>query len=733
MTGHRYLSASSDILRALPDSIVKTFPIVMQQRSGFTERLYDYLITGIYQGQNFMELSEGIGSMNYRVYMRNNLNSEVLKSGNYEDNTFCSYSSNDKLMEFFLMHFERNKQFYERNMQRHTRKILACDHAFRTSKHVGITRDDDKFVGQFQNVFLSVNENGEVLTWKFTKTTAFSEITDSLKELKERLDRTGTNLEMITVDDCCHVKNLYGQVFPGVKIRLDVFHACMRVVQTVPKSEDFSKKFANDFSLIFRRNGDLGEERTMDTPCPEELEANLERLLFVWRDKLPKETLFQIENLRKHIQQGCLSDIPVGCGTEKNERLHRHLNRSLLCGVSKIGLELAVAVMTCVLYAWNCKRKEKKFSNKRTTPVLPIELEASTQGMNSSSSHVNTTTPSPMSSPSLSGNNSEITGIHATETSSTCKSPSYALKNSVEELKTNLVLNYILQRVLHLQEFYNTLIKKCNSKTLDLIALLWPVKLTTVEFCKQESELNTMEFDLTAQHLDNLIRNLSGFRLKVDQIPKDGNCFFRATARQLHKHFILQGSDELTRQHILSVGLGKSEELDAKNLRLLFVKELNENINEYKEWTSSTSAIVDIERFKKDGFFASEIGDLCAKVCANILRIPIVLITALPTVPSIPFLPKVFVTTTPIYLAYDHSGPGHYDATKGEKIFTRSSFYDNSYYYCAICYKLANSVHGVNHLLGETPDIKVARNSFHFVETSFTNSFLRTAWLILPM
>lgn len=127
-------------------------------------------------------------------------------------------------------------------------------------------------------------------------------------------------------------------------------------------------------------------------------------------------------------------------------------------------------------------------------------------------------------------------------------------------------------------------------------------------------------------------------------------------------------------------------------------------------------------------FFANEIGDLCAKVCANILRIPIVLITALPTVPSIPFLLKVFLTTTPIYLPYDHSGPGHYDATKGKKIFTRSSFYDNSYYN-----KLANSVHRVNHLLGETLDIKVARNSVYFLETSFTNYFLRTAWLILPM
>lgn len=303
MIGHRYLSASNDVLGALPESVVKGFPLIMQQRSGFTLRLYDYLITGIYQGQNFMELSEGIASMNYRQYMRNKPDSKELSVKEFESIPFIAYPSNDKLMDLFLMQFERNKKRYENNMQKHTGEILSCDHTFTTSKHIGVTREDGKFVGQFKNVFLGVNENGEVMIWKSTKTTSSSEIIDSLKELKERLDKASTNLKMIIVDDCCHVMHLYGQIFPGIKVRLDLFHACMRVVQTVPKSEDYSKQFANEFSLIFRQNGDLGNERTMSTPCPDEIESNLERLLFVWREKLKTETLLQIENLRKHIKK----------------------------------------------------------------------------------------------------------------------------------------------------------------------------------------------------------------------------------------------------------------------------------------------------------------------------------------------------------------------------------------------------------------------------------------------
>lgn len=99
-------------------------------------------------------------------------------------------------------------------------RFLSCDHTFKTSKQVGITRpDDNKFVRQFENMFLGLNENGDVLTWAFTKSTASTEIVDLLKHLKRRLDESGDNLEMIIVDDCCHVKNLYENVSPGVKLR----------------------------------------------------------------------------------------------------------------------------------------------------------------------------------------------------------------------------------------------------------------------------------------------------------------------------------------------------------------------------------------------------------------------------------------------------------------------------------------------------------------------------------
>ena len=168
-------------------------------------------------------------------------------------------------MELFLSQFQLTKALYENNMCKQVGKVLSCGHTFKTRKHVGVTRQDDgKFVRQFENVFLTLNENGEVMAWRFTKFTSFSEIYDLLKDLKCRHNNAGVTLEMVLVDDCCHVKNLYEQIFPGLKIRLDLFHACMTIVQTIPKGSSFCTKFSNELSLIFRQDGDLGDEEK----CP---------------------------------------------------------------------------------------------------------------------------------------------------------------------------------------------------------------------------------------------------------------------------------------------------------------------------------------------------------------------------------------------------------------------------------------------------------------------------------
>ena len=426
-------------------------------------------------------------------------------------------------------------------------------------------------------------------------------------------------------------------------------------LQTIPKGDSFGTKFSKELSLIFRQDGDLGDERQMLTACPMEIEANLERLLFVWTKNLNKDTLREIEQLRKHIRKGCLSDIPAGCGTEKDERLHRHLNRSLLCGFSKIGPELAIAVMTCVLYAWNCKRKGSHLQSKRVAPVPPVQSVCTCDENNVSPSQPHM---KQASNPVLS-----VSNIEESSTSSPCSSSGSA--KNIDKLKTDHLLAYMIQRILHLQDFLTSFNTQCKTKTVDMIALLWSTTLKTSSFIEDETRLNTIGMDLTSQHAENLHRNLSGFNLELDKVRRDGNCFFKSVARQIPTY--LKGDNRRTEEHFRSLGIGEWEEENTVQLRKLFVNEVTENISDYENWmTAGSNNLETVAKFKESGFFASEVGDLCASATAKLLRIPIIVVTALPTPPTIPFLPDIS-SDTPMYIAYDHSGPGHYDATKGKR------------------------------------------------------------------
>ena len=52
------------------------------------------------------------------------------------------------------------------------------------------------------------------------------------------------------------------------------------------------------------------------------------------------------------------------------------------------------------------------------------------------------------------------------------------------------------------------------------------------------------------------------------------------------------------------------------------------------------------------------------KVCANILQVSIVVISSIPGSPYVPFIPENVRLSSPLFLAFDASGPGHYSGTK---------------------------------------------------------------------
>ena len=181
---------------------------------------------------------------------------------------------------------------------------------------------------------------------------------------------------------------------------------------------------------------------------------------------------------------------------------------------------------------------------------------------------------------------------------------------------------------------------------------------------KNNLEKETFGVAMEGLHSETLKINLSGFNLRIQPTVGDGNCFFRSTIVQLHK--IMETCQEIS-SFAYSIGLGLSVEEDTKLLRQLLVKEITTNLNTYKGWITMETFKDDLENFKQSGYFANNIGDLCAKVCSNVLRVSIVVVTALADVPCLPFIPlQHMIGSSTIYLAYTHYGPGHYDAVTGK-------------------------------------------------------------------
>ena len=144
--------------------------------------------------------------------------------------------------------------------------------------------------------------------------------------------------------------------------------------------------------------------------------------------------------------------------------------------------------MSCVSFAWNCKRQINRLTS-RAKPIMPVEIIREGN----------------LSSPQQHMKQLEIS--HAEDFMSTRSNVNFS--RLVERLETRSIVDYIIQRVLHLQDFT----ERCKNKVVDILAFLWSTSLKTEKFIEVEKKMNSLELDLTAQYMDNLIRNLSGFNL----------------------------------------------------------------------------------------------------------------------------------------------------------------------------------------------------------------------------
>ena len=119
-----------------------------------------------------------------------------------------------------------------------------------------------------------------------------------------------------------------------------------RITGKIGKRHPLRNECLKDLRMVFRAPSDKGLERTLPTPLPNVMIAQMDRFTQQWTGAhfegaivLNMAALKEIPDLKKHMRDGCLSGIKPGRGTNRNEVLQKNINK--IVSSTRYGVELA--------------------------------------------------------------------------------------------------------------------------------------------------------------------------------------------------------------------------------------------------------------------------------------------------------------------------------------------------------------------------------------------------------
>ena len=379
-SGHKVLAHDESVLKVFPS--YQMVPFILLCKTGFTVELVDTCTSLCIHGMNFYKIEtfilerrlDKLARMEKLHQAHHNLlgDTEVCKNENK-----LNSPSNDIIAKVVLTKFLKDEWLYLAEITSvPVGESISFDHTFKVAANIGFSRDDGVWVHQYDSLFIVLGQNGKVLTWQLTKGTGFSQIGPLLTDRKQR----GSDLKCIYSDDCCKLRAKIGSIFGDkVLVKLDLFHAVKRIITTLRKKHPLSHQCRQDLQLVFRKDGDSAPKRSEATPEPDVINTKLEKFVSKWKDiedehgkkVFSSDTLEAVRKLKEHILFGCLSNIPPGGGTNRNERLHHHLNSHFRR--TKMGILLAYALLTIVIHTSE-KRHGRLITKSINSSCVPEPL-----------------------------------------------------------------------------------------------------------------------------------------------------------------------------------------------------------------------------------------------------------------------------------------------------------------------------------------------------------------------
>ena len=360
----------------------------------------------------------------------------------------------------------------------------------------------------------------------------------------------------------------------------------------------------------------------------------------------------ELEHLKIHMQKGCLSDIPNKFGTNRNENLHRSINHCL--AGHRLGVELAIALISVFFYSWNQKR-----NGERNNSIIYSLLRNS---MTNTSTSLSRNTCFGIGTSGERKYSEQQLGTAFSCTQNVAKAMQILkligqTEHSPKESSCDSILEVLQCALSHLmlEESLDNL-----SKSHPKISRPSSMKMIS-HFSKQG--MLVQEETVHSRCLANI---LDSFQLDSIEIEKDGNCLFSSIATYLLLYQTSLSGCLLEHMQIIGLSSTMSTSKIVERLRELLVHEWLTFKHVYYPFFAAIIPECDYEaetkRFLHSGFFSSNLGDAMLYGLSSVLQLPLVVFTSIENWPHMTIHPRnnIPVDSTPILLSFLHSGPGHY-------------------------------------------------------------------------
>ena len=675
--GHQILSHDPRLLQLF--SSPHTFPFILTHKSAFVSELVRLSVSMIRHGMHFQQIETMIReqraeSLNHLQTLSNSncdldidgLCVSVTELCKYLETLYMTVPSRHIITEFFLSDFFSKEQYYKNEiLSTYCESALSIDHTFKVAAHVGYYRSDGQWVSQYDSLFIVLNEIGEVVSWMFTKSTAFDEVRPLLKDISRRMMIYSGGVKHLYIDNCCMWSDCLKSVFgTNVCIHLDLFHAVQRITRTLSKRHTNYYPCISELKLVFREIGDIGLERKLSTPSPQILTDNIDKFASKWSTVTDSEidtpiikekTRKEIQNLKVHIQKGCLSDIPQGMGTNKNEALHRRINPYF--STSRMGVRTAYALLMVLFVAHNSSVRKLKNNGKTCANTIKNPLSMVYHDHSYAKplkEHLGLIPKDNADARNDIWQNRDLSDYNSSW--EMIDNTNFDANDQDAELISMDEARHILLHSLHLVQLTGVLQNLITVPT-------FPYHLTPFMSATPSlftSSVDSGSYEAHEARLQHTIDNLDGIRVPVEG---DGNCCFSAVAIAI-KELQESSSDTSVKEHLATLPIDITADLQglAYQLRLIAVSEWLEHKDYYQSFLTSERVETSAIMFLQQGHFHGELGNTMVLSLANALKLTVIIISSIPNQPIIRIDPRDVAIAVPLFLSFCQYGAGHYDA-----------------------------------------------------------------------